>query len=60
VWFEVEVLQASRGYGAGFEVGFAGTNFRGEQLGKDERGWGINIDCAARHRRAGGGGGGGG
>ena len=45
VWFEVEVLAAS-GY---MEVGFAGTNFRGEQLGADERGWAIVKSGAAKH-----------
>ena len=47
VWFEVEVLAAS-GY---MTVGFAGTNFRGEQLGGDERGWGIVKSGAAEHKR---------
>jgi hypothetical protein len=57
VWFEVEVLAGSD-Y---MVVGFAGINFRGgagkpppgEELGSDERGWGVVKSGAAKHRRAG-------
>ena len=46
---EVEVLKASDH----MIVGFAGSNFRGEMLGADERGWGIVKSGAAKHRRVG-------
>ncbi len=49
VRFEVEVLAGS----GCMVVGFAGTNFRGEELGSDERGWGVDESGAAKHRRAG-------
>ena len=49
VWFEVEVLEAS----GDMVVGFAGSNFRGDTLGADERGWGIVKSGAAKHRRVG-------
>ncbi len=45
VWFEVEVLEAT----GDFRVGFAGTCFRGSELGGDATSWAVNMDGNARH-----------
>ncbi len=45
VWFEVEGIETSQE----MAVGFAGTNFLGAELGADERGWGIDDRCFAKH-----------
>ena len=51
LWFEVEVLEGRPYSIASLVVGFAGTNFQGVWLGKDERGWGIDTSGAALHRQ---------
>jgi hypothetical protein len=45
VWFEVEVLKAS-GY---IHVGFAGTSFRGKEVGGDAASWAIITDGSTQH-----------
>ena len=45
MWFEVEVLEAK----GEADVGFAGTNFRGTDVGSDAVSWGIYSSGKAYH-----------
>jgi hypothetical protein len=48
VWFEVEVLEAT----GHLRVGFAGTNFRGTEVGGDATLWALFQDGGTRHGSA--------
>jgi hypothetical protein len=47
VWFEVEIEKAA----GCVKVGFAGSNFQGSEIGKDDLSWGLDHNGARWHRR---------
>jgi hypothetical protein len=47
VWFEAEIEKAA----GSIKVGFAGTNFRGVDVGHDEVSWGLDQNGARWHRQ---------